>query len=128
MNAPGGPAQHHQFTTPARRERLHFTMPRIVATTMVAVLFTTMGPARAVDCAPADRECRLAVAVVRLDADLAVERARVERVTAELAACQATQGACPPPPRPEPYPWGAMLSAGAVGVVVGLVVGVVLAR
>lgn len=100
-------------------------MTRAIAAALVVALAL---PARAVDCAPADRECRLAEAVVRLDAGLAVERARVERVTAELAACRATRGVCPPPPRPDPYPWGAVLSAAAGGALVGLVVGVLLAR
>lgn len=104
-------------------------MTRLVATALVALLAL---PARAADCQPGDDACGLAVAVIRLDADLAVEQARTDRLTRELAACRATQGACQPLPPPDAYPWRDVVTAGAVGVAVGVVlwsvVGVVLSR
>lgn len=118
---PGAPANPAQPITPARRYLLRLTVVRAMSVALAVLLPITPMKARAVDCAPADRECRLAVAVIRLDADLAVEQARTDRLTRELAACRAMQGACPALPRPDPYPWRDVVTAGAVGVAVGVV-------
>lgn len=111
-----------EVNAPSRRECLRFHGARIVAALLSGVLVITFSTAaRAVNCAPTDEACILAVEVHELTAERDTERARVARVTAELTACRATQGACQPLPPPEPYPWRDVVTAFTGGVAVGVV-------
>ena len=78
-------------------------------------------------CAKAD--VRLWI-VARKDAEAAtaVEQARTDRLTRELAACRATQGACPALPPAAPYPWRDVAAVLTGGVAAGIILGVLLVK
>lgn len=90
----------------------------------VLCVLALASPCRGADCAPEDDACHLALgleACKTLKTEAETVSARLE---GDLKACEART--CPPPAVPSVAPW--LVAAGAVGLVAGVLVGVVVAR
>ena len=126
-----------QVITPSRRGSLHFYSARIYAIIFSGLLVITPAAARAecrqaadpdeVTCRKEDQRLWI-IARKNAEAATAVEQARTDRLTRELAACRSTQGACAALPPAAPYPWRDVAAVLTGGVAVGIILGVLLSK